>query len=137
MAFRINFTNQALPQFWQRAMSSLSRNVVVPLLRNSSDFWYANRTYYQNTTLFRNGTHRTDVPYNGTTYVRYFLTRNDTMTFKIQSPSESYVWEDVKLNAYIRSFPIGSRFTPVVAKMYWSYGKGNNIPLHSININCY
>eukprot|EP00794_Sanderia_malayensis_P007894 gene7894-8748_t len=121
LAFRFHFTNQELPLCWRRVLSALGRNVVVPLLRLSSDFQITKRQYYQKSIVEL--LERTDVPNKGTMYVRYFLTRNDTVTLKIESPSETWVWENLKLNTYMRSFPIGSRYMPVVAQMYWGTGK--------------
>ena len=137
MAFRINYTTENLPSFWRQSIWYMDYFVVRPLMRYSSDYWYSNMTSYRNMTQWNY-----DATFNGTAYLQYLLTSNDTVTYKVIAPSETWVWEQIKLNAYINTFPKGSKHMPVVFKLYWSKGKGNyffmNITGHlSCKPNCF
>ena len=78
-------------------------------------------TFLKNYTM---NLHR-NLTYSGTTNATLFLTRNDTIAITIAAPSEKWVWEDIKLNAYTRTLAVGSHEFPVIYKMHWGTGKGN------------
>ncbi|XP_065069314.1 vitellogenin-1-like [Rhopilema esculentum] len=118
MAFRYNFTTEGIPSFWRQALWYTDLFVMRPILRYSSDYWYSNMTGYQNLTRWN-----FNATINGTTYLQYLLTSNDTLTYKIVSPTEVWVWEKVKLTAFINTFPKGSKHLPIVFKLMWSKGK--------------
>ena len=119
MAFRYNFTTEGMPSFWRQSIWYMDTFIVRPLLRYSSDYWYANTTAYRNLTKWNY-----DATINGTVHLQYLLTSNDTITYKIVAPTETWVWEKVKLNAFINTFPKGSQRMPIVYKLAWSRGKG-------------
>ena len=85
----------------------------------SSDYWFPNMTAYQNLSHWN-----FNETINGTTYLQYLLTSNDTITYKIIAPSETWVWERIKLNAFIKTFDIGSKHMPIALKLRWTKGKG-------------
>ena len=121
ISFKVDYTSDQVPRFWRKALSSAYQHIVRPVLRNSSDYYSPNMTFWKSYTrnVDRN------LPYSGITKSTLFLTRNDTIAIRIAAPSETWVWNDIKLPTFIRSLPVGSRHMPVVFKMYWTKGKGN------------
>ena len=124
MAFRYNFTTEGMPSFWRQSIWYMDTFIVRPLLRYSSDYWYANTTAYRNLTKWNY-----DATINGTVHLQYLLTSNDTITYKIVAPTETWVWEKVKLNAFINTFPKGTKKFPLVHKLNWLKKRGKT--LHS------
>ena len=120
MAFRYSYTTENLPSFWRQSIWYMDYFVVRPLLRYSSDYWYSNMTSYRNMTQWNYA-----ATFNGTAYLQILLTSNDTVTYKIIAPSETWVWEKIKANRYRNSFQIGTRHFPLVYRLYWLRNKGN------------
>ncbi len=118
MAFKIAYTTQGLPLLWRQVLTILSRTVVLPVLRNTMT------SFVKVNGINLLPLEKPIAPITGTAYVKLFLTRKDTMNVRIEAPTETFVLKDVRINAYIKSFPIGSRTIPLIAKMYWNQGKG-------------
>ncbi|XP_065069976.1 vitellogenin-6-like [Rhopilema esculentum] len=118
MAFRLKYTTEGLPSFWRQALWYTDLFVVRPILRYSSDYWYSNMAGYQKLTQWN-----FDATIDGTAYLQYLLTSNDTVTRKIVSPSEVWVWENIKATRYMSSFPKGSKQISLLFKFYWVKGK--------------
>ena len=124
MAFRYNFTTEGIPSFWRQALWYTDLFVVRPILRYSSDYWYSNMTGYQNLTRWN-----FNATTNGTTYLQYLLTSNDTVSYKIVSPTEVWVWEKIKIDSFANSFPKGSKHIPVVTKLAWGGDTGKMLQI--------
>ena len=124
IAFRFNYTTEGLPSFWRESIWYMDFFMLRPWLRSSSDYWYPNAAAYNNLTQWNY-----NATFNGTAYLHYVVTSNDTLKYKVITPSETWVWDKIKLNSYIDTLPKGSRSMPVAYKLYWSKGKGNYAPM--------
>ena len=119
LTFRYNYTTERMPSFWRQSIWYMDLFVVRPVLRSWSDYWYMNSTAFSNLTKWN-----FNASFNGTAYLQYLITSNDTLTYKFITPSETWVWEKVKLIAFVSTLPKGSRLMPIVYKFYWSQGQG-------------
>ena len=123
LTFRYNYTTERMPSFWRQSIWYMDKVVVRPVLRSWSDHSYMNSTAFTNLTQWN-----FNAAFNGTAYLQYLITSNDTSTCKFVTPSETWVWEKVKLNAFVSTLPKGSRLMPIVYKLYWSQGQGGYTP---------
>ena len=51
-------------------------------------------------------------------YMDLILTRNDTMTMKIRTRNHTWVYKDIRLPTYMRTFPKGSYEYPLMWKLW-------------------